>query len=77
MHLSAPPPRHDQVTDKVRRLKGEREWSGRENVGLVRQRRVKKETKIVGRAPRVEGWIPKLSHMSGRAAAASETGVDQ
>lgn len=57
-------------------LKGERESDGRENVGLMRQRRIKKETKIVGRAPRVEGWIPKLSHMSGRAAAESETGVD-
>lgn len=45
-------------------------------MGLVRQRRMKKETKIVRRALRVEGWIPKLSHMSGRAAAESETGVD-
>lgn len=77
MRLSAPPPRRDQVTAKVRRLKGERERSGRESVGLVRPRRVWKETEIVGRAPRVEGWIPKLSHMSGRAAAASETGADQ
>lgn len=45
-------------------------------MGLVRQKRMKEETKIVGRALRVEGWIPKLSHMSERAAAASKTGVD-
>lgn len=68
--------RYNQVMAKVWHLKGEPESNGRENVGLVGQRRMKKETKIVRRAPRVECWIPKLSHMPGRAAAESETGVD-
>lgn len=76
IHLSAPTSACDQVTAKVWCLKGECESNGGENVGLVRQGRMKKETKIVRRAPRVEGRIPKLSHMSGRAAAESETGVD-
>lgn len=66
------------MTAKVRRLKGERaRGAGQKMWALVRHRRVKEGTKIVGRAPRVEGWIPKLSHMSGRAAAASETGAEQ